>query len=103
MILKTLDYRKDENCAEVYEEWNYFDNIKSASTYFDNEIKLPVVCCSFHGGNRVTIAIPNVAYLMSDAGKTIEKIIPADVEELGDTQQAAYNTLQEAVDEAKEG
>ena len=63
---------------------------------------MPVVCCNFRDNNLVTIAIPNVAYLMSDNGKTIEKIFPADVEELGDTESAVYNTLQKAVDEAKE-
>lgn len=102
MILKTLDYRKGKECCHVYEEWNYFDNIVSASSYYDEDIKLPVVCCHFRDDNLVTIAIPNVAYLMSDNGKTIDKIIPADVAELGDTEPAVYNTLQKAVDEAKE-
>lgn len=86
MILKTLDYRKSEHHSGVYEEWNYFDNIVSASNYFDEGSKMTVVRCKFHDGNFVTIAIPNVAYLMSDTGKTIEKIYTANVEELGDTE-----------------
>ena len=102
MILKTLDYRKSKNNSGVYEEWNYFDNIESARSYFDEEIKMSVVCCRFRDGNMVTISIPNVAYLMSDTGKTIEKIVPADVEELGET-DPVYNTLQEAVDKAMRG
>ena len=56
---------------------------------------MPVVCCRFRDESVVTIAVPNVAYLMSDTGKTIEKIVPADVEELGDT-EPIYNTLQDA-------
>ena len=99
MILKTLDYRQGKNQNDVYEEWNFFDNIVSASNYYDEETKLPVVCCRFRDDNIVTFAIPNVAYLMSDTGKTIDKIVPADVEELGET-EPIYNTLQEAVAEA---
>ena len=100
MILKTLDYRKSKTDGEVYEEWNYFDNIVSASNYFDEGSKMTVVRCKFQNGNFVTIAIPNVAYLMSDSGKTIDKIYAADVEELGDTEEAIYQTMQDAVDVA---
>lgn len=100
MILKVLDYRQGMEENHVFEEWNYFDNIVSASSFFDEEIKLPVVRCRFRDVSTVTIAVPNVAYLMSDAGKTIDKIIAANVEELGDT-EPIYNTLQEAVEEAK--
>jgi hypothetical protein len=85
----------------VYEEWNYFDNIVSASNYFDEGTKMTVVRCKFLDGNFVTIAIPNVAYLMSDNGKTIDKIMAADVEELGDTEEAVYPTMQDAVEVAK--
>lgn len=99
MILKTLDYRQSKTSSDVYEEWNYFDNIESASHYFDEGSKMVVVCCQFKDGNRVTMAIPNVAYLMSDNGKTIEKILSAHVEEIGDT-EPVYNTLQEAMEKA---
>ena len=98
MILKTLDYRKHKHDNGVYEEWNYFDNIVSASNYFDEEVKMTVVRCKFLDGNFVTISIPNVAYLMSDSGKTIDKIMAANVEELGDTEEAIYQTMQDAVD-----
>ena len=96
MILKTLDYRPGKEQSNVYEEWNYFDNIVSASNYYDETSGLPVVRCRFRDDNIVTIAIPNVAYLMSDTGKTIDKIMPADVAELGDT-EPIYNTMQDAV------
>ena len=94
-----MDYRQGKNQNDVYEEWNFFDNIVSASNYYDEEIKLPVVRCRFRDDNIVTFAIPNVAYLMSDTGKTIDKIVPMDVKELGET-EPIYNTLQEAVAEA---
>jgi hypothetical protein len=102
MILKTLDYRKNKHDSGVHEEWNYFDNIVNASTYFDEDIKMTVVRCTFRDGNIVTFAIPNVAYLMSDTGKTIEKIMAANVEELGDTEEAVYNTLLDAANAAME-
>lgn len=100
MILKTLDYRKSENHSGVYAEWNYFDNITNASNYFDESSKMTVVRCTFRDGNIITFGIPNVAYLMSDTGKTIEKIMGAEVEELGDTDEAVYTTLQDAVNAA---
>ncbi len=100
MILKTLDYRKSKHDNGVYEEWNYFDNIVNASNYFDEDTKMTVVRCTFRDGNIITFAIPNVAYLMSDTGKTIEKIMAADVEELGNTEDAIYNTLQDAINAA---
>ena len=99
MILKILDYRQGEEQNDVFEEWTYLDNIGSASVTYDEESKSTVVRCKFKDDNFVTISIPNVAYLMSDTGKTIEKIIPADVEELGDT-EPIYNHLQDAVNEA---
>ena len=102
MILKTLDYRQSQNQSSVYDEWNYFDNIVNASTFFDEGCKMTVVRCTFRDGNIVTIAIPNVAYLMSDAGKTIEKIMAANVEELGDTEGAVYNSLLDAINAATE-
>ena len=101
MILKTLDYRHHKHENGVYEEWNYFDNIVSASNYFDEDDKMTVVRCQFADGNCVTIAIPCVAYLMSDSGKTIDKILGATVKELGDTDEAVYPTMQEAVEAAR--
>lgn len=101
MILKSLDYRQAEEHGGVYEEWNYFDNITSASVYYDEGIKMTVVRCRFRDDSLVTLAVPNVAYLMSDTGKTVEKIVGANVEELGDTEEAVYSTLQEAVEVAK--
>lgn len=106
MILKILDYRpgrvKDGVHYDVYEEWNYFDNIVSASNYYDETTKMTVVRCKFRDESMVTFAIPNVAYLMSDTGKTIEKIVPATVDELEDT-EPVYSTLQDAASAAMSG
>ena len=96
MILKTLDFRKGKEANVLYDEWNYFDNIVSASNYFDEGTGMTVVRCSFRDGNTVTIAIPHEAYLMSDTGKTIERIYAAPVENEGSTMQDAVNKAMEA-------
>ncbi len=100
MILKVLDYRKSKNENVDIEEWSYFDNIQSASTTYDEEVKMSVVNCSFKDGNTITISVPHMAYLMSDNGKTIEKIYAARVDELAETEDPIYATLQEAIDAA---
>ena len=101
MILKILDYRQGKEQMDVFEEWNYLDNIVNASVYYDEGSKMTVVRCRFKDDSLLTIAIPNVAYLMSDTGKTIEKIVGANVEELGDT-EPIYNHLTDAVAVAME-
>lgn len=93
--MKTLEYRQRRTCSGVYEEWNYIDAITSASTYYDEDIKMTVVRCTFRDGGQATIAVPCVAYLMSDAGKTVEKILGATVEEIGDV-DPIYNAVPHA-------
>lgn len=100
MILKMLDYRQGKNQNDVYEEWTFFDNIESASEYYDEGSETAVVRCKFRDGNMVTFSILNVAYLMSDSGKTIDKLMPAVVEELCNGEAPIYNTLQDAAEEA---
>lgn len=102
MILKTLDLRKGKEANVLYDEWNYFDNIVSASNYFDEGCGMTVVRCSFRDGNNVTIAIPHEAYLMSDNGKTIERIYAAPVEPADSTDEGVYPTMQDAVNKAME-
>lgn len=101
MILKVLDYRKSED-GVLYDEWNFFDNIENASCYADETEGMPVVRCKFKDGNLVTFSVPYVAYLMSDNGKTIEKIVPAEPVEV-DKNDPVYKTLQDAVDKAMRG
>ena len=102
MILKTLDFRKGENENVLYDEWNYFDNITSASNYFDESCGMTVVRCTFRDGNNVIIGIPYESYLMSDNGKTIERIYAAKVEHTGSTDENVLPTMQEAVEYARE-
>lgn len=98
MILKTLDMRKGKEANVLLDEWNYFDNITSASNYFDEGSGMSVVRCTFRDGNTVTIGIPYEAYLMSDSGKTIERIYAAKAEHTGSTDENTLPTLQDAID-----
>jgi hypothetical protein len=105
MILKTLDYRQSRHDSGVYEEWHYFDNITSASHYFNEDSKETCVRCNFNTGDYVVIDIPCVAYLMSDSGKTIEKIYGVTKESLPDPEtgeERVFPTMQDAVDSAKD-
>ena len=101
MILKNLDYRTSEHDSGAYEEWNYFDNIKSVSCYYNESTQSTVVCCYFNDDSVVTIDVPCVAYLMSDSGKTIDKIFGATKDKLPNPEDNIYPTMQEAVDYAK--
>ena len=101
MILKVLDYKKSENQSGYYDVWNYFDNITSASNYYDEGPDMVVVRCTFRDGNTVTIGIPHEAYLMSDNGKTIERIYN-EGNKPGVPEDGRFETLQDAVDYATE-
>lgn len=98
MILKIKDYMKSENQSAMLDVWNYFDNITSASNFYHEGSKETVVRCTFRDGNTVTFDILYEAYLMSDTGKTIERIFPAKKEPDGETER--FDTLQAAVDHA---
>lgn len=97
MILKVLDYKKGENQSDLYDVWNYFDNITSASNYYDEGSKMTVVRCTFREGNTVTIGIPHEAYLMSDTGKTVERIFGVG-NKPGCADSGKYENLQDAID-----
>lgn len=101
MILKVLDYKKSEHESVYYDVWNYFDNITSASNYYEEGSGLTVVRCTFRDGNTVTIGIPHEAYLMSDNGKTIQRIFATD-NKPGQAETGRYETLQDAIDYAME-
>jgi hypothetical protein len=98
MILKMLDYEKSKNGSYEKESWTYFDKITSARTYYDEEINETVVCCSFTDNDMVTFAVPYVAYLMSDDGKTIDRISAAEKDAVAAGNEGM--TLQEAVQSA---
>ena len=98
MILKIKDYMKSENQNVLLDVWNYFDNITSTSNFYHEGSKETVVRCTFKDGNTITFDILYEAYLMSDTGKTIERIYPAKKAPGGDTER--FETLQDAIDHA---
>ena len=70
MILKTLTH--DHGNQDV---WNWYDNIDSASAYFDEESQMAVVAVHFKDVDaNIAIAIDDVAFLCNDNGQTIEKL-----------------------------
>lgn len=99
MILKVFDQQKLGNQSDMYDVWNYFDNIISASNFYDEGSEMSVVRCTFRDGNTVTIGIPYEAYLMSDNGKTIERIYTAK-DRRGSKENGRFETLQDAIDHA---
>lgn len=73
MILKTLIHdRGTSDC------WNFYDNIESASTYYDENSHSSCVAIRYKGASSaVVISITETAYLCNDQGKTIEVLRPA--------------------------
>lgn len=73
MILKTLTHdRGSSDC------WNFYDNIESASVYYDEASKMSCIAVKFkHCADEITIGIEDEAYLCNDAGQTIERLRPA--------------------------
>lgn len=98
MILKIKDYMKSEHHSGLLDVWDYFDNITSASNFYHEGSNETVVRCTFRDGNTITFDILYEAYLMSDTGKTIERIFAAKKEPDGETEHFA--ALQDAVDAA---
>lgn len=73
MILKTLTHDHGES-----DVWNYYDNVESASVYYDENIEEAVVSVRFKNTDAdIVIVITEVAYLCNDEGETIEKLRPA--------------------------
>ena len=70
MILKTLTHdRGNSDC------WNFYDNIISASVYYNEDIEECCVAVSFADEDgEIVLAVPDVAYLCNDKGETIEKL-----------------------------
>ena len=97
MILKMLDYEQMKHENAVKESWTYFDNIDTARVTYDEDIKMTVVSCTFRGNSSVTtFAVKHLAYLMSDDGKTIDRIRAAEPESEDCHDEEALKTLQEA-------
>ena len=71
MILKILTH--DRGNSDV---WNWYDGVTSASAYYDDNAKLPVVAVRFKDADvDVVIALTEEAYLCNDEGRTIDRLL----------------------------
>ncbi len=96
MILKMLDYEQMKHENAVKESWTYFDNIDTARVTYDEEIEETVVSCTFKGDSGMTtFVVKHLAYLMSDDGKTIDRIRCAEHDRQLN-EDTEHKTLQEA-------
>lgn len=76
--------------------WNYYDNIESASVYFDEDAQMSCVAVRFKGADSdVVLGLSEVAYLCNDRGQTIEKLRPA----VKQTESAEVHTVELTVGE----
>lgn len=72
MILKTLTHDHGESDC-----WNWYDNIETASAYFDKEADMSCISIKFKGtDSSIVIGLTDVAYLCNDQGQTIERLLP---------------------------
>lgn len=77
MILKTLTHDHGESDC-----WNWYDNIESASAYFDEGADMACVSIKFKGSDpAIVIGLKDAAYLCNDQGQTIEKLLPKRIEQ----------------------
>lgn len=74
MVLKWLTYEKDSKGDGYHEIWNFVDNVKEASVYWDDKITCTCVKVSFRDGESQVFAVHNEGYILSDTGKTIERV-----------------------------
>lgn len=74
MVLKWLTYEKDSKGDGYHEIWNFADNVKEASVYWDDKITCTCVKVSFRDGDSQVFAVHNEGYILSDSGKTIERV-----------------------------
>lgn len=74
MVLKWLTYEKDSKGDGYHEIWNFVDNVKEASVYWDDKITCTCVKVSFRDGDSEVFAVQNEGYILSDSGRTIERV-----------------------------
>lgn len=75
MILKWLTFEKDKDGKNYHDVWNFVDNIKNASVFWNEDLKCTCVNLAFCDEKLSAVyAVHNAGYLLSDSGKTIEHI-----------------------------
>lgn len=87
MILKTLTHDRGQSDC-----WNWYDNIESASAYFDESADEACIALRFKDSSEeIVIAITDIAYLCNDHGQTIEKLLPKKRDSIRSAHQPKFS------------
>lgn len=78
MVFKWLTYEKDSKGDGYHENWHFVDNVKESSVYWNEELRCTCVHVSIGNDEGCVYPIYNAAFLLSDSGKTIERIKAPD-------------------------
>lgn len=75
MIFKWLTFEKDNDGKNYHDVWHFVDNVKEVSVFWNEDTKCTCASVWFGDGREmVTYAVHNAGYLLSDSGKTIERV-----------------------------
>lgn len=78
MVFKWLTYEKDSKGDGYHENWHFVDNVKESSVYWDEKLRCTCVHVSIGNDEGCVYPVYNAAFLLSDSGKTIERIKAPD-------------------------
>jgi len=78
MVFKWLTYEKDSKGNGYHEIWHFVDNVKESSVYWDEELRCTCVHVSIGNDEGCVYPVHNAAFILSDSGKTIERIKAPD-------------------------
>ena len=75
MIFKWLTFEKDKDGENYHDVWNFVDNVKDASVFWNEDLKCACIRLVFSDEKLSAVyAVHNAGYLLSDSGKTIERV-----------------------------
>lgn len=78
MVFKWLTYEKDSKGDGYHENWHFVDNVKESFVYWDEELRCTCVHVSIGNDEGCVYPVHNAAFLLSDSGRTIERIKAPD-------------------------
>lgn len=76
MILKWLTVEKKENSEILADVWHYIDKVDEVTVRWSDVTDGTVVGLRIHdAADIIDVAVTSEAYLLSDDGKTVERIV----------------------------
>lgn len=76
MILKWLTVEKKENSEVLADVWHYIDKVDEVTVRWSDATDGTVVGLRIHDtADIIDVAVTSEAYLLSDDGKTVERIV----------------------------